>query len=176
MPIRSTAKLYLLPTVLLSSLSLLIGAPSLAHEGYGSRTSQSTSAAEAVKPPEFKPGTPGVCRLYNLSGYLALNPAGRVIPLQQYCQQQHNWVWYANSKFWQAFRQNAASETITYAQTLDQARVEAYAQSICSFLNDGGTLQELAQQGDQKLPADFDQAVIKSAVETYCPQYRSASR
>jgi hypothetical protein len=130
-----------------------------------------TSDAE---PPEFNPGTPGVCRLYNLSGYLAIAADGQLVTLKPYCQQQRNWVWYEEGRFWSQFRDTATAETMAFAQTLDRHEIEAYALTICPFLQDGGTLPELRQiQADDRLPPEFEQAVTVAAVRTYCRQYRS---
>lgn len=150
-----------------------------AHEGYGrnhllqQRERLSTRQLQQ-EPPEFELGTPGVCRLYNLSGYLAMNADGQMVPLKQYCQQQRSWVWYETDELWERFRDIAAEETIAFTQTLNQDRAEAYAQSICPFLEEGGTLQELAEiQADQQFSAGFEQAITIAAVRTYCPQYRA---
>jgi hypothetical protein len=132
----------------------------------------SLALASQVAPPEFRPGTAAVCGLYNLSGYLALDSQGQVVPLHSYCQQQRNWVWYENTQFWKTFRKIAAPDTLTYTQSLNRERVEAYAQSICPFLKQGGSLQELNQIQDQQLPAAFDQTVTNAAIRTYCPQHR----
>jgi hypothetical protein len=171
-------------TTLIALLALLATdrAVATAHEGYaGQRFQQQRirllQEQPPDQPPEFQPGTPGVCRIYNLSGYMAMDQQGQVVPLSQYCEQQRNWAWYEPDDFWQEFRKVASAETITFAQSLTQARVEAYAQSICPFLEDGGTLQELAQmQTDAQLPADFEQAVTVAAVKTYCRQHRQQIR
>ncbi len=132
------------------------------------------SASEAEPPPEFDPATPGICRLYNLSGYLALAADGRLVTLKPYCQEQRNWVWYEESRFWSRFRDAATVETLAFAQTLDRHEIEVYALSICPFLQDGGTLPELRQiQADDRLPTEFEQAVTTAAIRTYCRQYRS---
>jgi hypothetical protein len=181
---KSLTSIRLGLTTLIVVLALLavdrsVGA---AHEGYARRQVQQqrvrlSKEQPSEQPPEFELGTPGVCRLYHLSGYMAMNQQGQVVPLSQYCEQQRNWAWYESDDFWQEFREVASAETITFAQTLDQERVEAYAQSICPFLEDGGTLQELAQmQTDAQLPADFEQAVTIAAIKTYCRQFRQQIR
>lgn len=129
--------------------------------------------ASEPEPPEFKPGTPGVCRFYNLSGYAAVAADGQLVMLRPYCDQQRNWVWYEEGRFWSRFRDAATSETLAFAQTLNRHEVEVYALSICPFLEEGGTLQELTQlQADQRFPVEFEQAVTVAAVKTYCRQYR----
>jgi hypothetical protein len=173
----------------LTTLTLLTNpAPASAHEGYGRHQPQlrwlSTGSAPGPSNarsqelhPEFALGTPGVCRLYNLSGYLALHADGAMVSLEQYCQQQRNWLWHETDELWERFRDVATEATLAFAQTLDQDRVEVYAQSICPFLEAGGTLQALAEmQSDQQLPADFDRAITIAAVHTYCDHYRSALR
>jgi hypothetical protein len=132
------------------------------------------TATSETEPPEFELGTPGICRFYNLSGYLALAADGQLVPLKPYCEQQRNWVWYEEGRFWQRFRDAATSETLTFAQTLNRHEIESYALSICPFLEDGGTLSELRQiQTDNRLPSEFEQAITIAAVRTYCRQYRS---
>lgn len=158
---------------------LVVNPVSWAHEGYGqnrllNQREQLSNRQSQQEPAEFGLGTPGVCRMYNLSGYLALNADGQMVPLEQHCQQQRNWVWYETNELWERFRDVATAETIAFTQTLAQDRAEAYAQSICPFLEEGGTLQELAAvQADKQLPSDFEQAITIAAVKTYCPRYRS---
>lgn len=129
--------------------------------------------ASAPEPPEFKPGTLGICGIYNWSGYLAVAADGRIVTLRQYCQQQRNWVWYEEGRFWERFRDVATVETLAFTQTLDRNQVEAYALSICPFLAEGRTVQDLSQmQADQQLPDAFERAVTIAAVRTYCRRYR----
>ncbi|MCU0524468.1 MAG: hypothetical protein MUF72_06545 [Elainella sp. Prado103] len=158
----------------------------VAYEGYGGglqgadRSDRSRSKHEP--PDEFQPGTLGVCHLHNLAGYLAIDGAGRVVPLSQYCQQQRNWVWHHEDDFWEAFRDVASVEVLSYTQTLDRHRVEFYAQSICSFLSHGNPEQPNSRsnapqmlrqiQSDQQLPSEFERAVTYAATKTYCPQHR----
>lgn len=165
--------------VLLCSLSVsLEQAPVLAEAGTINRPqdrqrSSQTAAAETEPPSEFRLGTPGICRFYNLSGYLALAADGQLVPLEPYCEQQYNWAWYEESKFWRRFRDAATGETLAFAQTLNRHEIESYALTICPFLDDGGTLPELRQiQSDNDLPPEFEQAVTVAAVRTYCRQYR----
>jgi hypothetical protein len=130
-------------------------------------------------PPVFQTGTLGLCHLYNLSGYFAIDQTGAVVPLQPYCQDQQNWVWYAEGSFWRAFRRAATTEALTFAQTLDQQAIEAYALSICTLLNDESFTPATAMQtletvqSGGPLPIAFDQAVTQAAIRTYCPEHRS---
>ncbi|MBW4467238.1 MAG: hypothetical protein KME07_17570 [Pegethrix bostrychoides GSE-TBD4-15B] len=134
-------------------------------------------ASETAAPPAFALNTAGVCWLYNLSGYLALDTEGEVVPLQPYCQQQHNWAWHEPAAFWQQFREVATAETLSYSQTLDQDEIEAYAQTICLFLESGGTVEQLTQiQSDQAFPDAFEQAVTLASVNSLCRQYRKLYR
>jgi hypothetical protein len=159
---------------------LFTASDATAHDGYArSRQQQpqrlTSEPREAQEPPEFRLGTAGVCQLHQLSGYLALAADGQMLPLTEYCQQQRNWVWYEASDFWKEFRQVASVETLTFTQTLNRERVEAYAGSICTCLDDGTTLQELQKiQADDQLPADFERAVTIAAVKAYCRQHRAA--
>jgi hypothetical protein len=137
------------------------------------QSSLQLSGSSESEPPEFEPGTLGICRFYNLSGYSAVAADGQLVTLKSYCQEQRNWVWYEEGRFWRRFRDAATPETLAFAQTLDRHQVEAYAQSICPFLEDGGTLPELAEiQADSRLPTEFEQAVTVAAVRTYCRRYR----
>jgi hypothetical protein len=154
-------------------------APGLAHEGYANRLQPRPAALNRAKPDESEPpppfelSAPGICRLYNLSGYFALDAAGAVLPLRSYCQEQQNWAWYLPGEFWQNFRQVASPETLNYVQTLDRDEVEAYAQAICPFLDSGAMPEDLARiQADQQFPPAFEQAVSAAAIRTYCPDYR----
>lgn len=181
LPQRSSYRRLLLGGLIGLSCWLVSLSGATAHEGYGDRSSRSTRSTADERPPaEFQPGTLGVCRLYNLSGYLAIDAAGQVVPLSQYCQQQHNWVWYQESDFWDAFRDVASPAVLDYTQTLDRHQVEAYANSICDFLSDRTldrqTLQQNLQQiqSDQQLLPDFERAVTRAAVKAYCPHYRSS--
>lgn len=155
-----------------------------ADPGYGRRP-QAHAPARALavrptQPPVFRAGTLGLCHLYNLSGYFAIDQTGEVLPLQPYCENQQNWVWYAEGDFWQAFRQVASAEAIAFAQTRERETVEAYAQSICALLNDESlaastavqTLQNI--QANPSLPPGFDQAVTEAATRAYCPQNQAA--
>ncbi len=173
--------MFKLRPVFLALIALVpLTQPAIAHEGYAnhpqpeSATPDSAAANQADQPPPFDLTAPGVCRLYNLSGYFALDAAGAVLPLPLYCQEQQNWAWYLPGEFWQEFRQVASAETLTYTQTLDRDKVEVYAQAICLFLESGATGEDLARiQADQQLPPDFEQAVTVAAIQTYCPDYRS---
>lgn len=151
--------------------------PAAAHENYGKHRpvqQQLARPSQQQDQPEFKPGTLGVCGLHQVSGYLAVTPDGQMVPLSQYCQQQQNWVWSAESDFWQEFRAAATPETVVFAQSLDRHEVEAYAHTICTFLDDGATLQEIQSvQSDQQLPASFERAVTIAAIKANCRQYRS---
>lgn len=170
---RRTLFLTLIALVPLTQLE-----PGWAHEGYANRLSRPTPAGrveanETEQAPPFDLAAPGVCRLYNLSGYFALDAAGGLLSLHRYCRDQQNWAWYLPGEFWQEFRQVASPETLTYAQTLDRDKVEAYAQAICPFLKSGATAADLSRiQASQQFPPDFEQAVTTAAIQTYCPEYR----
>lgn len=164
---------------LIALLPVIQLGPAVAHEGYANRLQPRPTATdrgtadEAEQPPPFDPTAPGVCRLYNLSGHFALDAAGDVLPLHSYCREQQNWAWYLPGEFWQEFRQVASPETLTYVQTLDRDKVEAYAQAICPFLKSGATAADLSRlQADQQFPPAFEQAVTVAAVQTYCPEYQ----
>lgn len=129
--------------------------------------------ASAVLPPAFELGTAGVCWLYNLSGYLALDAEGEVVALQPYCQQQRNWAWHEPALFWRRFREVASAETLRYSQQFEPDAVEAYGQTICLFLKEGGSPEQLAQiQADQAFPSEFERAVTTASINSLCREYR----
>ncbi|HEY9639789.1 MAG TPA: DUF732 domain-containing protein [Coleofasciculaceae cyanobacterium] len=139
---------------LTTSLSAIASSPALAQE-------------------EFTQDALGVCRLYNLSGYSAINADGTLINLTRYCQQQQVQR-STNYPFWQSFLAVADQKTVDYAQTLGQQEVTAYGSTICPFLQNGGTLEQLRQiQVSGELPSGFEVAVAVAAINTYCPTYQS---
>lgn len=180
-PLSLTNLLLIALLPLLTALS----APAMASEGYGNPSkdahgdteqdaSRQLAADSDQAPPEFDWTAPGVCRLYHLSGHMAIDSTGQVIGLRQYCRELQNWAWYEPSRFWRKFRRVATPEMLNFAQTLDRDSVEAYGQSICPFLQNGGTMQELTQlQANQQFPTGFEQAIIAASVRSYCPEYRS---
>lgn len=123
----------------------------------------------------------GICGLYNHSGYLVVNEAGQLVNVMDYCQNQQAQQAQPEpqaiprtSAFWQAFAATADSEARAVATTLGSDQVIAYGTTICPFLNQGGTLQELRQiQLDGNLPSGFETAVTVAAIQAYCPAYRS---
>ncbi|MEA5597472.1 hypothetical protein [Rivularia sp. UHCC 0363] len=171
---KSTPNLFVKTMLKLYALLLMIGlwpTPAAAQS-----VSQPSSQPEAA-PPAFDLNTAGICWLYNLSGYLALDTVGEVVPLQPYCQQQRNWAWYNSAPFWQQFRQVATVETLRYSQSLDPDAIEAYGQTICLFFKDGGSAEQLAEiQSDSTFPAKFEQAVTVAALNSLCRQYHQLYR
>lgn len=120
----------------------------------------------------------GICGLYNHSGYLVVNEAGQLVNVVDYCQnqqaQQAQQTPPENSAFWRAFATTASSEARAVATTLGSDEVIAYSTTICPFLDQGGTLQELRQiQLDGELPSGFETAVTVAAIQAYCPAHRS---
>ena len=127
----------------------------------------------ALAQDKFAQDALGLCGLYNLSGYSAVNAAGVLVNLTQYCQQQQMQE-AAIAPFWQAFVAAASQKTVAYAQGLGQQEVAAYGTTICPFLENGGTLDQLRQiQGSGELASGFEAAVVVAAVNTYCPTYQS---
>jgi Protein of unknown function (DUF732) len=113
----------------------------------------------------------GVCPLYNLSGYSTIDVHGNLVNLTEYCQglQPDR---SRETQFWESFVDAADDRTIAYADTVGQTRVTAYGNTVCPFLRNGGTLEELRQvQADHALPPGFDAAVTIAAIHTYCPTY-----
>ena len=118
----------------------------------------------------------GICGLYNHSGYLVVDEAGRLVNVVDYCQnQREQQTTPETSAFWQAFEATANSQARATATALGPDEVVAYGSTICPFLDQGGTLDELRQiQLDGDLPSGFETAVTVAAIQTYCPTYRSA--
>lgn len=129
----------------------------------------------AVFPPflaaqEFAKDRLGICPLYNLSGYSTIDLQGNLVNLTAYCQGVSNTSEIRNNDFWRNFVEVADNEAIAYAETYGRTEVNAYGNTICSFLQNGGTLAELRQvQSDQSFPPTFEIAVTMAAIETYCP-------
>jgi hypothetical protein len=120
---------------------------------------------------EFAADRLGVCPLYNLSGYSTIDTHGDLVNLMAYCQglrpDRAN-----DAQFWENFVEAADDGTIAYADTVGQPQVTAYGNTVCPFLRNGGTLEELRQvQADHALPPGFDAAVTIAAIHTYCPTY-----
>jgi hypothetical protein len=117
----------------------------------------------------------GICGLYNHSGYLVVNEAGQLVNVTDYCQEQRQQhAAPETSAFWRAFEATASAEARAAAATLGSEQVVAYGSTICPFLDQGGTLQELRQiQLDGNLPKGFETAVTVAAIQTYCPAHQS---
>jgi Protein of unknown function (DUF732) len=138
-----------------------------------------TLLSTAIFPPllaaqEFSHDRLGVCPLYNLSGYTTIDTQGNLISLTEYCQGLSNAPELRNDQFWNRFVDVADDDAIAYANTYGQKQVTAYGNTICPFLKNGGTLEELRQvQGDRQFPPTFDVAVTVAAIQTYCPTYQA---
>ncbi|MBD3882102.1 hypothetical protein IFO70_10060 [Phormidium tenue FACHB-886] len=114
-----------------------------------------------------------LCPLQNLSGYSAIDATGSLINLKQYCQLQVR-TQLSHAPFWQAFAAAAAPRAIAYARTLDQEAILAYSDTICPFLENGGTINQLRQiQTSGTLPSEFEVAVTIAAIQTQCPTYQA---
>jgi Protein of unknown function (DUF732) len=121
---------------------------------------------------EFTQDRLGVCPLYNLSGYSTIDVHGNLVNLTEYCQGLSQET--RGDQFWDSFVDAADGEAIAYADTIGRTEVTAYGDTVCPFLKNGGTLEELRQvQGDQDLPSGFDVAVTVAAIHTYCPTYQA---
>jgi hypothetical protein len=117
-----------------------------------------------------------MCRSYNASGYMIVDPNGRLINLQDYCNSQRtDGSSQQSQSFWEQFVRWADADAIAFANNLDRQDVVAYGATICPFLQNGGSLADLQQmQADSQLPTGFESAITAAAVDTYCPSYRSA--
>jgi Protein of unknown function (DUF732) len=131
----------------------------------------------AIFPPllsaqEFAGDRLGVCPLYNLSGYSTIDVHGNLVNLMEYCQSLSHNREARDNQFWESFVDAADDEAIAYADTVGRTDVVTYGDTVCPFLKNGGTLEELRQvQADQAFPAGFDAAVTIAAIHTYCPTY-----
>ena len=116
----------------------------------------------------------GLCNLYPLSGHAIIDTSGNLVTLPQYCQALREIEKSGSSPFWQAFLAAGNREAIAFAHTLEQKEVIAYSQTICPFLQGGGTLDDLRRiQSGGELPAEFEVAITIAAINVYCPAYRS---
>lgn len=123
---------------------------------------------------EIPSEVPGICQLHNYSGYLVVDETGNLVELGNYCQRQVARSTPQISRFWQAFEATANLRAIEVANQLGREEVVAYGTTICPFLEQGGSVQELRQiQSDGELPSDFEAAVMVAAINTYCPTYQS---
>jgi hypothetical protein len=134
--------------------------------------------------PEAQVAT-GICGLYNHSGYLVVDETGNLVDMAGYCQQQAHRRSQTTSQpdpqqatiasaFWRTFDMTANAEAQQMATTLGRDEVMAYGATICPFLQQGGTLQELRQiQTDGNLPSSFETAVTVAAIYSQCPAHRS---
>jgi hypothetical protein len=137
-------------------------------------------AQEGVAPATDAELATGICGLYDRSGYLVVDQAGRLVDTVEYCQQQpprsspEPGAEAAAVDFWQVFAATANAEARQLATALGTEEVLSYGTTICPFLQQGGTLQALRQvQGDGELPSNFEIAVTVAAIHTYCPTYQS---
>jgi Protein of unknown function (DUF732) len=117
-----------------------------------------------------------MCASYNASGYMIVDPYGRLVNLRDYCNtQKAEGSPQQSQSFWEQFVKWADADAIAFANNLDRQDVVAYGATICPFLQNGGSLSDLRQlQADAQLPTGFESAITAAAVNTYCPGYRSA--
>lgn len=116
-----------------------------------------------------------------LSGRSIVDAQGQLVSLVDFCREQQfqqqveTPVLGAEAQaFWQNFLNVASIEAVAFSQTVNQQQVVDYAATVCPFLQNGGTLQQIRQiqlAGD--LPVSFDAAVSVAAIYTYCPEFRS---
>lgn len=123
---------------------------------------------------EAQTAVPGICSVYRQAGYLIVDETGNLVALTDYCRHQEDLLPTHTNRFWQAFTETADQEALDIANTLTPEEVVSYGSSICPFLEQGGTLQDLRSlQGDGDLPSGFEVAVTVAAIHAYCPTYRS---
>jgi hypothetical protein len=163
---------FALKAAFVSSLlgSLLWAKPVLAESVLAARTALTGQPALTRQPAL---DSLRLCPLHNLSGYSAIDAAGNLINLSQYCQSQQQMAQPNRAPFWQAFLTAADPQAIAYARTLDQEAVFAYSSTICPFLENGGTVNQLRQIQTGSLPSGFEVAVTIAAIQTHCPSYQS---
>jgi hypothetical protein len=123
---------------------------------------------------EFAHDPSGLCNLHNLSGYAVVDASGNLVMLPRYCQTLQAIEASGENPFWQAFLAAADREAVAFAYTLGQKQVITYGGTICPFLQDGGSLDELRQiQSGGELPPSFEVAITLAAIHTHCPTYQS---
>ncbi|NJR37520.1 MAG: hypothetical protein HC781_00130 [Leptolyngbyaceae cyanobacterium CSU_1_4] len=119
---------------------------------------------------EFAQDRFGDCPVQHFSGYSTLDNDGNWVNLTDYCQRLSNATEGHRNRFWENFVEAADGEAIAYANTYGRTQVTAYGNTICLFLRNGGTLEELRQvQSDQLFPPTFNVAVTTAAIQTDCP-------
>jgi len=140
------------------------------------------------------PDNRGLCQLNNLAGRSIIDPQGQLINLLDFCEQQQtlqltepqlipdsdhsqanpeeNQEEFQQEAFWRSFTEVASSDAVQFSNTLDRQQIIAYGATICPYLNNGGTLQQVRQiQAQGKRPTSFDVAVTIAAIHTDCPEY-----
>jgi hypothetical protein len=142
------------------------------------------------------PDDRGLCQLNNIGGRAIIDPQGQLIGLTDFCRQQPTTQptesqsasnasnasgddqsqsgdkEHQDEEFWRSFNQVASPDAVQFSDTLDRQQILAYSTTICPYLNNGGTLQQIRQiQATGKLPTSFDVAVTIAAIHTYCPEY-----
>jgi hypothetical protein len=121
----------------------------------------------------------GLCSIGEIGGRAIVNSQGRLITLNEYCQQQVQAIEqqtpppdFDQQEFWQAFLQIASPPAIAFSEMIDRQQLLAYSTTICPFLASGGAMQQIrAVQVQSQLLAAFAAAVNVAAVYTDCPQF-----
>jgi hypothetical protein len=136
------------------------------------------------------PDNRGLCQLNDLAGHSIIDSHGQLINLVDFCGQpqavplagtqtasdrdraQEIAKENQDEEFWRSFNEVASPDAIQFSHTLDRQQIIAYSATICPYLSNGGTLQQVRQiQATSKLPTSFDVAVTIAAIHTYCPEY-----
>jgi hypothetical protein len=126
----------------------------------------------------------GICGLYYYSGLTVIDVNGQVSAVEDYCRNrtasQDVLIIPAvagsrDDAFWQAFLLAANPTARQFAESVGRDKVVDYGNTICPFLQDGGTIDRLREvQSDSQTPASFEAAVTVAAINTHCPEYRSS--
>lgn len=136
----------------------------------------SPALAQPIESPNL-----GICGLHYYSGLTVIDRTGQVVSLEEYCASLPSPTLLIEAPpvdgatpFWQAFLRAASPAAVEFANSVGQPAVVTYGATICPYLQDGGSMQELRQiQSQSAIPQSFEVAVTIAAIHTYCPDYRS---
>lgn len=79
----------------------------------------------------------------------------------------------AAQNFWEGFLDIADGATARIGQSLGQERLRQYAASVCSTLQQGGSVRDVPAIATENMatPPDFQATLQEASVSAYCPAY-----
>lgn len=132
--------------------------------------------AQADEEDEVQPNL-GICGLYYVSGLMIVGESGELLNLSDYCQVRRLTaiaITEEGDPFWEAFVASASPEAMEFAVSAGKDAVVRYGSTICPYLWEGGSIDELrAVQSADEVPVSFEAAATVAAINTYCPEYQS---